>query len=89
MVYIFKERVINPNKSKIIEGQLRCKELNTYLDFLKLDKYVWLAEDGTGIVAKVDFDPNTNQMIGLVLPMDPTTGMPLAYTYLTRTFFLT
>lgn len=45
---------------------------------------MWLSEDATGIVAKVEFDPMTNQMIGLVLPMDPSTGMPTAFTYLAR-----
>lgn len=75
---------INQNKPRIIEGQLRCEELNAYLEGLKLDKYVWLSEDATGIVAKVEFDPKTNQMVGLVLPMDPGTGMPAAFTYLAR-----
>lgn len=63
---------------------MRCEELNAYLDGLKLVKHVWLSEDATGIVAKVEFDPKTNQMIGLTLPMDPITGMPVAFTYLAR-----
>lgn len=54
------------------------------MDGLKLDKYVWLSEDATGIVSKVEFDPKTNQMIGLVLPLDQNTGIPAAFTYLAR-----
>lgn len=35
-------------------------------------------------MAKVEFDKKTNQMVGLVLPMDKKTGMPIAFTYLAR-----
>lgn len=80
----FIERYISQNKPKITEGQLRCQELNAYLDGLALHKCVWLSEDATGIVAKVEFDPKTNQMVGLVLPINPTTGMPEAFTFLAR-----
>lgn len=75
---------INKNKSKIIEGELRIKELSHYLETLKLEKNVWLSEDATGITAKVEFDPNTNQMVGLVLPTDTRTGMPKSFSFLAR-----
>lgn len=75
---------VNQNKTQIIEGELRCKELNHYLESLKLQKYVWLSEDASGIVAKVEFDPKTNQMIGLVLPIDSKSGLPISFTYLAR-----
>lgn len=75
---------INENKVKIIEGEIRHKELNHYLEALKLRKCVWLSEDATGIVAKIEFDPQSNQMIGLVLPISSTTGMPIPFTYLAR-----
>lgn len=54
------------------------------MEGLKLDKRVWLCEDGSGIVEKVEFDLQTNQMVGLLLPLDSKTGMPIAYTYLAR-----
>lgn len=73
---------INQNKSQIVEGELRIKELLHYLETLKLEKCVWLSEDATGIVAKVEFDPKSNQMIGLVLPTDSTTGMPIPFSYM-------
>lgn len=75
---------INQNKPKIIEGILRCEELHAYLDALKLNKCVWLSEDASGIVPKIEFDSKTNQMVGLVLPMDQNTGIPIAYKYLAR-----
>lgn len=75
---------INQDKPSIVEGELRCKALNLYLESLQLIKYVWLSEDATGISTKVEFDPKTNQMVGLVLPTDSTTGMPIPFTYLAR-----
>lgn len=69
---------------KIIEGQLRCKELRNYLESLKVEKCVWLSEDASGIVAKIEYDPQTNQMVGLVLPIDSSTGLPIPFTYMSR-----
>lgn len=81
---IFSVNYINENKPRIIEGELRCKELKKYLEVLKLEKYIWLSEDATGIVEKIEFDPKTNQMVGLVLPIDSITGIPISFTYLAR-----
>lgn len=55
-----------------------------YLESLNAEKIVWLSEDATGLVAKIEFDPQSNQMIGLVLPVNTTTGMPMPYTFLAR-----
>lgn len=77
-------RYVNDKKQRIIEGELRCKELVEYMDNLKLDKHVWISEDGTGIVSKIEFDPKTNQLVGLVLPIDSRHGMPIPFTFLAR-----
>lgn len=45
---------------------------------------VWLSEDATSIVSKIEFDAKTNQMIGIVLPMNSSTGMPIPFTYLAK-----
>lgn len=45
-------------------------------------KAVWLSEDATAITTKVVYDPTTNQMIGIVLPHDKTTGCPIPFTYM-------
>lgn len=72
---------ISQNKPRILEGEIRAKELSDYLDALGLHKYVWISEDGTGIVSKIQHDPYTNQLVGLVLPFDSKTGIPVAFTY--------
>lgn len=38
---------------------------------------VWLSEDGSGIVQKVVYDTASNQLIGLNLPINEITGMPI------------
>lgn len=81
---LFIEKYINQNKSTIIEGKLRCEELKAYLDGLELPKLVWLSEDATGIVVNVALEPNSNQMVGLVLPINQNTGMPTSFTFLAR-----
>lgn len=72
---------ISQNKQRIIEGELRCEQLLKYLDGLKVKKSVWLSEDATGIVSKVEYDPSTNQLIGLVLPINAETGMPISFSF--------
>lgn len=44
-------------------------------------KCVFLSEDASGIVSKVQFDPKSNQLIGLVLPLDSKTGMPVKFNF--------
>lgn len=70
-------RCINENKDRIVEGRLRSKELNDYLENLKTVKRIWVAEDATAIIRKVCYDPITNQLIGIVLPIDEKNGCPL------------
>lgn len=75
---------ISQHKIKIIEGDLRCKELNNYLDSLNAEKCVWLSEDASGLVAKIEYDSETNQMVGVTLPLDSQTGFPVPFTFLAR-----
>lgn len=73
---------INKNKGKIIEGELRCAGLEKYLEKHKSEKLVWLCEDGTGINVKIEFDSSTNQLIGIVLPINKFNGMPEPFIYM-------
>lgn len=77
-------RYISEYKSIIIEGELRCKELKCYLETLKLPMRVWLSEDASAIVSKIEFDHRTNQMVGIVLPIDRNSGMPISFTFMAR-----
>lgn len=79
-------RCIQNNKSRVIEGELRCKELCEFLVKHKADKSVWLAEDATAIIQRIQYDPKTNQLVGIVLPMD-SKGCPISFRYFFHDFF--
>lgn len=74
------EHNLQRNKRRIIEGQLRSKELNEYLQRIGGPKSVFLSEDGSGIVKKVVCDTISNQLVGLVLPTG-SNGCPIPYSY--------
>lgn len=75
---------ISKGKDRIIEGNLRVKELSNYLERLKLPKKVWICEDASGINAKVEYDPTSEQLVGNVLPLNSRTGIPESSIFLTR-----
>lgn len=51
---------------------------------MNLPLKVWICEDATGINSKVEYHSLTDQLIGVVLPLNPNTGMPKPYTFLAR-----
>lgn len=71
---------IQRRKEKIVEGELRCKDLSEYLDKIGAPREVCLSEDASGIVSQVSYDKSTNQLIGLVLPLDKN-GMPVSFSF--------
>lgn len=66
--------------ARVFEGHLRAKELKAFLLRRHLPPYVWLSEDGTRIVDKIQYDGTTDQLIGMVLPLSQSTGMPIPNT---------
>lgn len=75
-------KYIDRSKTRIIEGRLRTEELSQYLDKMGTAKSVWLSEDATAIISRVKYDPKTNQMIGLLLPLDKDNGCPIPFSFL-------
>lgn len=65
------------------EGVLRCQQLLKYLTDNNLPLVVSLSEDQTRIINRVQYDSNTNQLVGFVLPYLES-GMPKTRTYLAR-----
>lgn len=78
-------KYIDEKKNQPVEGELRCEELNHYLEKLKVPKIVWLSEDGSGIIQKAVFDVKTNQIVGPLLPINSSTGMPKTRSFIART----
>lgn len=75
---------IHNNKVQLKEGKLRCSELKAYLEKIRAPPCVWLSENGSGIIQKVVYDVRSNQLVGLVLPIDTCTGIPIHSTYTAR-----
>lgn len=66
---------------RVIEGEIRCKQLNEYLENLKLKKLVWISEDATGIVSNIHYDSISSQLVGFVLPNCPSSGSPIPLSF--------
>lgn len=73
-------KYINEKKQKLIEGELRSSELAEYLKKINT-KNIFLSEDASGMVSKVEYDPKTNQLVGFVLPIDSVSGMPIPFSF--------
>lgn len=73
-------RCVNDLKSRVVEGELRSEELMKYLDEHKAKKIVWISEDATAITSKVNYDPITNQLVGILLPLGKN-GNPIPFRY--------
>lgn len=76
-------RCIDDNKSRVVEGQLRCAELASHLSNLNAVKSIWIAEDATAIVSKISYDPATNQLVGIILPLN-SNGCPKPFSFLAK-----
>lgn len=77
-------RYIRQMKSPIIEGVLRCNELQLFLEQRQLPKIVSISEDATRIIGRVQYDRKTNQLVGFVQPIDRTNGMPVPFSFPAR-----
>lgn len=73
---------VHQQKKMIKDGEIRGKELSEYFDKMEAPRTVWISEDGTSVVARVQYDSCTNQLIGLVLPIDDKTGIPIPFSFL-------
>lgn len=69
-------RYIAREKSSAHEGVLRTKELSQYLTNQHLPRIVALSEDATRITDRIQFDRETNQLVGFVLTLGEN-GMPI------------
>lgn len=69
-------RYVRVMSDPIVEGHIRARELLDYLTERKLDLVIALSEDATRIDGRIQYDSKSNQIIGFVLPMNESSGMP-------------
>lgn len=72
---------IRDTRRRVIEGELRCKQLNEYLEKRNFKKIVWISEDATGIVSDIHYDSISCQLVGFVLPNCPNTSSPIPLSF--------
>lgn len=78
------ERTIRKSNCHITEGILRTDELWCYLNKRNLPLMVSLSEDATRINGRIQYDSQTNQVLGFPLPISEHNGMPIPFTYRAR-----
>jgi len=62
---------LQENGQKMVEGELRCDQLKSYLHGRNLPPIAWISEDGSArIIDKIQYNPLTNQLVELVLPLN-------------------
>lgn len=71
------KRYILSHRNDAEGGVLRARELLNYLNDHNLPKLVHLSEDATKITGKIQYNSNTNKVIGFVHPLSRQTGMPI------------
>lgn len=74
-------RYIRASHYHITEGVLRTEELRNYLNERNLPNVVCLSEDATRVVGRVQYDSRTNQIVGLTLPINCKTGLPIPFAF--------
>lgn len=74
-------RYIMRTNRKMHEGVLRITELSNYLDQRSLPRIIALSEDATRITGTVQYHSKSNEILGLVLPTNSITGMPVPHSY--------
>lgn len=77
-------RCINDTKGCISEGEVRSKDLAKYLLDRKAGNDIWLCEDASGIICKIQYDQTLDQLVGIVLPIDSNSGCPKRFEYTAR-----
>lgn len=64
------KKVIGDTVEKVVEGSLRVEALKKHLTNYNTTLEVWMSEDGSGVINKVEYDPSNNSLVGLIIPRD-------------------
>ena len=75
------QRAIQSEYKHIGEGEYRFDDLVVHLESYSADKVVAIAEDATRVIARADYDHETDRVVGFVLPCNDA-GLPLSDTFL-------
>ena len=79
------QRLVESAYKPITEGEFRFDDLVTHLNTYKSPKIVAIGEDATRVISRVEYDKETDRLIGFVLPCNDA-GLPLADSFLAVSF---
>ena len=61
------QRIVHHEYEVMNEGEFRFDQLANHINSYKCAKVIVIGEDATRLVARVDYDPETNRLVGFVL----------------------
>ena len=62
------QRIVHNEYEVMNEGEFRFDQLANHINSYKCARVIVIGEDATRLVARVDYDPETNRLVGFVLP---------------------
>ena len=74
------QRTVFDNYKHLHEGQFCIDDLLRHLEFYNAPKVVSIGEDATRVIAWIEYDNETNRLVGFVLPCD-SDGLPQCNTF--------
>lgn len=79
------QRFVHNEYLIIHEGEFRFDELFVHLNRYNAPKIITIGEDATRLIVRVDYDSETNRLVGFVLPLN-SDGLPLLNAHLAVSF---
>ena len=79
------QRYISAEYTPFQEGVFRFDELLDHLNCFKAAKFISLEEDATRVVSRIQYDPETDRLVGFVLLCD-NNGLPICDSFLATSF---
>lgn len=71
--------------SNLVEGEFRFDKLSAHLDAHKCPRLISISEDATRIIRRIEYDENSNKLVGFVLPVD-SNFLPITDSFLATSF---
>ena len=79
------QRIVSNEYQPLHEGDFRFDELLMHLNLYKSSKVVTIGEDATRVIARVEYDSESNRLVGFVLPGDEE-GLPISSSFIATSF---
>ena len=79
------QRLVHSNYTFQMEGVFQFKALEEHLHLYNAKKIISISEDATTLIGRVDYDKETDKLIGFVLPSN-NEGIPLSESFIAISF---